>query len=118
MRLKQYYNNKIKKIENIDALTPYIIGDYMSHYEMNAADLEFMHSLGYTADDFLETDCTEEEFYNNNDLYLLIDYFYDVYGFLFTSKIRNYTKEDLKDKLKMLNNCTKALTHIIENYTD
>lgn len=118
MRLKEYYNKNIEGLEKTNENEWNIIADYLSSFEMNEQDLKFMHSLDYNAVDFLDTDGTEDEFYINNDLFLLIDYFYDVYGFMFTSKIRNYTKEDLQDKLKMFKRCTHVLSRIIEKYAD
>ena len=118
MRLKEYYNKHIEGIEKNNEKAYNIIADYLSSFEMNEEDLAFMHSLDYNAVDFLDTDCSEKEFYTKNDLFLLIDYFYDVYGFMFPSKIRRFSKAELKDKLKMINHCSKALSNIIENYAD
>lgn len=117
MRLKEYYNKEIEGIEKNNENSYNIIADYLSHCEMNEEDLTFMHSLDYNAIDFLDIDCTDEEFYTRNDLFLIIDYYYDTYDNI-DYKHRIYNKWELEHRLTMLKWEQKALSNIIENYAD
>ena len=118
MTLKNYYddNKETVKPEYQNEHDALIIFDYLSSFECSVEDIEFIHDLGYTARDFI--DFGFEDFYINNDLFLLIDNFYDVFGYLFTSKVRNYTKEDLQDKRDMLQRAVDELNGILSNYAD